>query len=203
MKRWIAAAAVTLALGGAAAAQPVRDGAQGRVAVELAPESAGVAPGGVVHVALRQQIDKGWHTYWRNAGDSGEPTTVTWTLPAGWSAGEIVWPTPKRQVASETIVNYGYDGEVYLPVPIQVPATARPGETVTLRAAARWLVCSDICIPEDATLQVSLPVVAGTPGPHPRFGRAIAATLEAAPKPAGLTAAFARAGEALKVVVAP
>jgi thiol:disulfide interchange protein DsbD len=141
------ALALGLALGGVAQAQPVRDGAEGRVAVELAPQTAGVAPGGTVHVALRQQIDKGWHTYWRNAGDSGEPTTIAWTLPAGWRAGEIVWPTPSRQKASETILNYGYSDEVYLPVPIQVPATARPGETVTLRAAARWLVCEEICIP--------------------------------------------------------
>jgi thiol:disulfide interchange protein DsbD len=82
-------------------------------------------------------------------------------------------------------VNYGYSDEVYLPVPIAVPASARPGETVTLRAAAVWLVCKDICIPEDATLEVTLPVVAGTPAPHPAFGKAVAATLAAAPKPAG------------------
>jgi thiol:disulfide interchange protein DsbD len=204
MKRWIAAvgAALTVLGASAAPAEPVRDGREGRVAVELAPETAGVAPGGTFHVALRQQIDKGWHTYWRNAGDSGEPTRIVWTLPAGWSAGEIVWPTPSRQSASETILNYGYDGEVFLPVPIQVPATARPGETVTLKAAAAWLVCKDICIPEDATLEVSVPVVAGTPEPHPEFGRAVARTIAAAPKPAGLTAGYVNEGGALKVAAA-
>jgi thiol:disulfide interchange protein DsbD len=59
----------------------------------LAAQTQGAAPGSTIYVALIQTIDKGWHTYWRNPGDAGEPTKITWTLPAGWRAGDIVWST--------------------------------------------------------------------------------------------------------------
>ena len=90
MWSWISAAAAALAvLGGAGAvqAQAVRTP---HVEAELVPGSATVQPGAVTHVALRQKIIPGCHTYWRNQGDYGEPTTVAWALPQGWSAGEII-----------------------------------------------------------------------------------------------------------------
>lgn len=120
---------------------------------------AAVAPGETFTIVLRETINEGWHTYWRNPGDSGEPTSLTWTLPPGWRAGEIQWPAPEA-VPFAMLVNYGYEGEVLFPIEIAVPASARPGSTVTLTAAAYWLVCSDICIPEDATLTLSVPVAA-------------------------------------------
>jgi thiol:disulfide interchange protein DsbD len=153
VRSWLAALAVLLgAWGGNASAQspalsPFAPLGPPKVQAELAPESAAAVPGGVIHVGLRQQIAPGWHTYWRNPGDSGEPTRVVWTVPQGWSAGEIVWPTPSRH-RLQHLVNYGYTGEVFLPVPIHVPASARPGETVTLRGEASWLVCETICIPK-------------------------------------------------------
>jgi DsbC/DsbD-like thiol-disulfide interchange protein len=63
-----------------------------KVETSLIPERAGVAPGGKVTVALKEQIRKNWHTYWLNPGDSGAPTTVNWHLPAGWTAGPLQWP---------------------------------------------------------------------------------------------------------------
>ncbi len=60
-----------------------------------------------MHLALRQKIKPGWHTYWRNPGDSGEPTRLAWVLPEGWSAGEIIWPVPERQPIGP-LVDYGY-----------------------------------------------------------------------------------------------
>jgi thiol:disulfide interchange protein DsbD len=160
LRTWLAVIALLLAAW-AAPAQAQLLGAP-KVQAELAPESAAAVPGGVIHVALRQQIAPGWHTYWRNPGDSGEPTRLAWTLPPGWSAGEIVWPTPGRH-RLQHLVNYGYTDEVYLPVPIAVPPSARLGETVTLKAVASWLVCELICIPENATLELRLPVTAGAP----------------------------------------
>jgi thiol:disulfide interchange protein DsbD len=149
------------------------------VTAELIPETAGVRPGGTVHVALRQKIIPGWHTYWRNPGDSGEATRVAWTLPAGWLAGEIVWPTPERQPIGP-LVNYGYEKEVILPMAVTAPADARPGETVRLTVNAFWLVCEEICVPEEAALFVDLPVTAGGPPAHPE-GRAVSRALAAAP----------------------
>jgi len=166
--------------------------------VELVPETTAAAPGSTLYVALRQVITPGWHTYWRNPGDAGQATSLTWTLPQGWSAGDIVWPAPEQDLTGP-IMNYVLTGEVYLPVPVAVPASAKPGETVTLKAAVSWLVCKDVCIPEDADLTLSLPVTAGTPTVDPQYGQAIAQTLVDAPKPAGLDARFQVQGDVLKL----
>ena len=186
-------------LGGAAAAQAqiVRTP---QVEAELVSGSAAASPGGVVHVALRQKIKPGWHTYWRNPGDSGEPTRLAWTLPDGWSAGEIIWPTPERQPVGP-LVNYGYSDEVLLPVAVQVPAGARPGETVRLSAVADWLVCEQICIPEQARLAVDLPVTAGPAAPHPQHGEAVRAALASAPARGVLTGVAALSNGGLKLAV--
>lgn len=130
-----------------------------QVEASLHSSRAAVAPGERFTIVLRQAINEGWHTYWRNPGDSGEATTLTWTLPAGWAAGDIQWPAPEA-VPFAMLVNFGYEGEVLFPVEVTVPANARPGSTVALSAAAYWLVCSDICIPEDATLTLTVPVAA-------------------------------------------
>ncbi len=168
---------------------------------DLVAETSSAAPGSTVWVALVQRIDKGWHTYWRNPGDAGEATRITWTLPPGWQAGDIVWATP-RQLPVGPIMNYGYEGQVVLPVPIQVPASAVPGQTLTLKAAVALLVCADVCVPADANLTLTLPVAAGTPAADPQGGPLIAAALTAAPKLQGLAAAFQAAPGALKIAIA-
>jgi len=199
MTRFFARVAAALAVLAAfpAMAQPVDTG---HLIAELVARDATVTPGATTYVAVRQKIDKGWHTYWRNSGDSGEATKVVWTLPAGWTAGDIVWPAPQRQPTGP-LMNYGYHDEVLLPVPITVPASARPGETVTLKAAAAFLVCEEICVPEDAVLSLTLPVADGLAKPDPKWGAAIARTLADAPAPAGLDAAFAKQGANLALAV--
>ena len=107
-----------------------------RIAAELVPMSQWAAPGSTAIVAVRQAIEPGWHTYWRNPGDSGGPTTLTWTLPASAMAGDIVWPMPERQ-RLKTLMNFGYTGEVYLPVPVTIPADARGGPTANLDLSER------------------------------------------------------------------
>lgn len=184
--KFIAALALVMAL--PALAAPVDTG---HLVAELVARDQSIAPGSTTYVAVRQKIDKGWHTYWRNSGDSGEPTRVDWTLPAGWKAGDIVWPAPTRQPTGP-LMNYGFQGEVLLPIPVTAPADARPGETVTLKAQATFLVCADICIPEQATLTLSLPVADGLAQPDPAWGGAIAKTLAQAPVPGGLTGVFAK-----------
>ncbi len=179
-----------------AAAEPVKTA---HLEVELAPESTAAVPGGTTYVAIHQKIAPGWHTYWRNPGDSGQATEAEWTVPQGWKAGGVVWPTPHRFVTGP-LMNYVYSDEVYLPVPIEVPASAKPGSTIEITAAAHFLVCSDICIPEDATLKLSLPVSTAA-DPDPRFGAAIAKTLAAAPKPDDLDAAFVMKDGMLRLAV--
>jgi len=184
-------------LGGPALAGPVNTG---HIEAQLVAQDAAAVPGATIYVALRQKIAPGWHTYWRNPGDAGAATTLAWTLPAGWTAGEIVWPTPERTRVGP-LLDYAYKGEVLLPVPITVPASATPGSTVTLKAAAAFLVCEEICIPEDAVLTLDMPIVAGVPGPDPQWGAAVARTLADAPKAAGLKAVFKLDGAVLKLAV--
>lgn len=138
-------------------AQPVKTE---HVTAELVAERSAVQPGQSLRIGLRLQHIPHWHTYWRNPGDSGLPTTLTWTLPAGSEAGEIEWPAPQR-LPIGPLVNYGYEGELLLPLVFTAPADAQPGSTLNLQAKATWLVCRDVCIPESAALRLQLPVVGG------------------------------------------
>ncbi|HQN11768.1 MAG TPA: protein-disulfide reductase DsbD family protein [Quisquiliibacterium sp.] len=141
--------AVTLAV----RAQPVRVDA---VEVELVADRTAAQPGQPLMLGLRIRHDPKWHTYWRNPGDSGLPTTLALSLPDGWTSGGFVWPAPTR-VFVGPLANYAYEGEVLLPVPVTVPASA-PSGTVRLSGTAQWLMCRDVCIPGEARLTLALPV---------------------------------------------
>jgi thiol:disulfide interchange protein len=127
------------------------------VKARLVSEVSAVAPGQSFWVALEFNIRDGWHTYWRNPGDSGQATTLKWQLPPGFTAGDIVWTTPHR-FELPPLVNYGYAKHAVHLVKITAPRDLKPGTPIVLSAKAGWLVCSDVCIPEDADLQVKLPV---------------------------------------------
>ncbi len=159
-----------------------------RIEAELVSMSAWATPGSTVVVAIRQDIEPGWHTYWRNPGDSGGATTLDWRLPEGVSAGSILWPLPERQPYLG-MVNYGYSGEVFLPVPIDIPASVRAGQTLNLQVTAHFLVCSaEMCVPDDLELALALPVRDGQPGLSPTHGAAIQNIVEGAPRPGGFQA---------------
>ena len=172
----------------AAAAQDGRVQRTERIAAELVALSQWAAPGSTAIVAVRQDIEPGWHTYWRNPGDSGGATTLNWTLPEGVKAGDIVWPLPERQRLSG-LMNYGYSGEVYLPVPVEIPATARPGTVLPLSVKALFLVCSaEMCVPDELNLTLDLSVREGAAPADPSHGAAIRSVMETAPRPAGIEA---------------
>ncbi len=114
----------------------------------------GIAPGQPMWLGLAIDHQPHWHTYWKNPGDSGLPTTLQWTLPAGVVAGDIEWPTPQR-LPIGPLVNYGYEGQLLLPVRLSVPADFR-AETLTVRLHAEWLVCKDVCIPESGEFTLPL-----------------------------------------------
>ena len=151
--RSFAAGLLLALLAGAAWSAPVD---AGRVTVELVSERTALVPGEDIWVALRQKIDPGWHTYWINPGDSGEATSIKWDLPEGFAAGELQFPFPAR-IPYGPLMNFGYKGEVMYPVRMRVPKTLQ-GREVTLAAEVEWLVCEEICIPEEASLQLKLPV---------------------------------------------
>jgi len=125
----------------------------------LVSEASTIGPGQTVWVALEFNIRDGWHTYWRNPGDSGQATSIAWALPPGFTAGDIVWPTPHR-FDLPPLVNYGYTKHVMHLVPLTAPANLKSGAPVTLTAKVSYLVCSDVCIPEDVNLALTVPTSA-------------------------------------------
>jgi len=171
------------------------------VTATLVADHAGVAPGQTIHVALRQQIQPHWHTYWKNPGDSGEPPRLAWTLPAGFTTGDIVWPTPGKLPVGP-LMNYGYEGEVLLPIPLTAPATAKAGGTAHLAAKVEILVCAEICVPETKDIALDLPVTTAPAPADPTWGPKIAQVIAAAPQPAGLSAAFQPKGPNIALAIA-
>jgi DsbC/DsbD-like thiol-disulfide interchange protein len=135
------------------------------VRASLVAEADAVRPGQPLTAGIRLEMEKGWHTYWRNPGDSGLPTRVKWDLPEGFAAGEILWPYPIR-FGTGPLMSYGYEHEVLLPVEVRVPASFA-GAEVRLLARVDWLECQEACIPGKAEVSLALPVRATTrPGPH-------------------------------------
>lgn len=169
--------------------------------VTLLSDYATLAPGQKFTLAFRQKLEPGWHSYWRNPGDSGEATRIQWTIPFGYVIGPIQWPLPERQKVAD-LVNYGYAGRATLLMTGEVPASARPGTRADLRATAAWLVCSDICIPESAELRLDLPI-AERPVEDPGGSAAIAAARASLPAPANdIRAAIATTLKGARLAVA-
>jgi thiol:disulfide interchange protein DsbD len=152
------------------------------IEAELIPEKSSLHPGAPLTVALRLKMEKRWHTYWKNPGDSGLPTRITWTLPQGFSAGPIQWPAPRR-INVGPLTNFGYEGEIFLLTDIQVPAGLAAGTAVPITAKADWLVCEEICIPGDATFSFMLPVSNEPAAADPKWAKAIERTRQQLPRP--------------------
>ena len=136
----------------------------------------GVGPGKQVWVGLQIAHQPEWHTYWKNAGDSGLPTVLEFKLPAGIDPGEIAWPTPKK-IPIGTLANYGYENTVLLPVPLTV-APSFDGTQLDIKLKAAWLVCKKECIPQEGDFALSLPVKSSTG----LQGAAFQAAFDASPK---------------------
>lgn len=126
------------------------------VKASLLADTAAIVPGQPFQVGLLLEMTPGWHTYWQYSGDSGLPTTIKWDLPKGFTAGPIEWPVPQAKVEPGDIQVYAYSGRVLLLSTI-IPPSSVSGN-VTLRASTSWLVCEEICVPGDATLELTLPV---------------------------------------------
>ncbi len=172
------------------------------VEARLVSERAAAVPGKPLAVGLKLAMAEHWHTYWKNPGDSGLPTRIQWTLPEGWTAGPIQWPHPKHLPVGP-LMNYGYEDEVLLVSELTPPANAAPGP-VQLRAAARWLVCKEVCIPEQGELDLALAVAAAEPPADPRWEKDFARARAALPAQAqgwGFTAGIS--GNRLTVRLMP
>ncbi|WP_149538343.1 protein-disulfide reductase DsbD family protein [Siccirubricoccus phaeus] len=159
-----------------------------RATATLVAAPAAVAPGEEFQLGLRLRLAPGWHSYWRNAGDAGAPPEILLSLPAS----PVQWPAPER-IPFGPLVNFGYTGEVVLPVRATAPATLAPGDTLTVTAEANWLVCEQLCVPEDGRFHLEIPVAA-TGRPDPALAPLFTAAEAAAPRPSPWPARAAIAG---------
>ena len=111
-------------------------------------------PGDTIWAGVDMKMDAGWHTYWKNPGDSGIATTIKWDLPPGVTAGEIQWPLPEKLPPAE-VTTYGYENEVMLLVPLTLATNLPPGPLV-LKVDVAWLECQEQCVPGKTNVEATL-----------------------------------------------
>jgi DsbC/DsbD-like thiol-disulfide interchange protein len=171
------------------------------VQAELGSVVTTIQPGTSFWVVLHLRMPAGWHTYWQNPGDAGLATAIHWLLPAGFAAGDIVWPYPQRLPVGP-LMNYGYEGAVSLLTQITAPADLPPGQQVALRAETTWVACATICVPEAATLELQLPVSTEKPQDDARWKAVLAEVQPMLPRAAPWKVVFAEEQDTLTLVVA-
>lgn len=135
----------------------VYQGKHARVSLSL-PEQ--LIAGQVNYATLVIEAEEGWHTYWKNPGDTGKPTEIDWRLPNGFIAGQMLWPVPER-IDYQGLINYGYHGAVELFTPISVPNELQGIDSgvVDIQAEVKWLICREICIPDSTSFVLEASVV--------------------------------------------
>ena len=170
-----------------------------KVEVALFAEVESIQPGQPFWVGFHQTITPGWHTYWRTPGDSGAATQLNWRLPEGFSASEIHWPFPER-IPYGPLVNFGYHDEVLLLVQLTPPANIA-GEVI-LTAKAQWLVCEEICIPEDAEVNLTLPVASEGPVLDDRYREKFLLSRQKIPRKLPVQTSIDVAGQDISLSVA-
>ncbi len=153
--------------------------------VDLISESRTVTPGRSWYVGLRVRMAPGWHTYWKNPGDSGLPVRIAWELPPGFSAGPIEWPAPDRFAESD-LMTYGYHDEVVFPVQISSPATIE-GDSVRISGTVDWLECKDVCVAGTSLVALALGVSRKPSSAGPDAGAMTAARSRVPTPPRGWT----------------
>ena len=152
--------------------------------LELVAENQWIAARRTFWLGLRFQLEQGWHIYWVNPGDSGEPPRVQWQLPTGLTVGAIEWPTPRR-LGTSSIVDFGYEDAVMLIVPVHADASLVGEQPIRLDAEVKLLICSrEMCIPGKTQLSITLPVKSLPPTRDPHSTDLFAATRRSLPRPA-------------------
>ncbi|HJX83226.1 MAG TPA: protein-disulfide reductase DsbD domain-containing protein, partial [Candidatus Angelobacter sp.] len=124
--------------------------------LELLAQSAS-SPGKPLWLGVHFVLEKGWHIYWVNPGDSGQPPVFQWQLPPGFSAGDIQWPRPEK-MQKTNLADYGYHDDVLLLVPVQASQDAKNNSRGEIGLDAKWLICREICLPDHAQLHLALPI---------------------------------------------
>jgi DsbC/DsbD-like thiol-disulfide interchange protein len=193
---------LTAAIGLAAAALASAQTAPSHATVSLVSEESALKPGAASWVGVLFDLEPGWHIYWVNPGDAGDPPRLRWELPPGFRANDIQWPVPVRLVLGP-IIDYGYEGRVLLALPIDVPASYKAGTPVTLATEVRYVICREVCIPARTKVSVSMPTADAT-APTPAARRELFTTARARwpkPVPASWKVAATNSGSDLTVTL--
>lgn len=191
----LALCALTLA-SPAAWANPVRTE---RTTAWLISEDNALVPGTTQWLAVRLELKQGWHTYWLNPGDTGEALQLGWTMPQGLATGAIAWPFP-RSIPVGPLANIGYTGEAVFLVPVTTARDVPLGQDIELEAAARWLVCEEICVPEEARLALTLPV-AGESAHNPLWRDQFSTARAHLPRAEPVRAEYRKTGARLSIQI--
>jgi len=162
--------------------------------VELIAENQWIAAGYTVNLGLHFQLEKGWHIYWINPGDSGEPPRVKWQLPTGFTAGAIEWPVPRR-LGTSSIVDFGYEDGVTLIVPMHADAHLAAQQPAQFAAQISVLVCREVCIPGKAQVSLTIPVRLQSPKTDSRTEELFATARKSLPRPVPVSWKFGLAEE--------
>ena len=124
----------------------------GHARISLIKDHSDFVPGTSINIGLKVSMDKGWHTYWRNPGDSGGPIVIDWDLPKGFSVSDIKWPLPEK-IEYPPLMTYGYEDFVIYPMVLSIPAEYSDDY---FEMAADILICADVCIPESGKISSNL-----------------------------------------------
>ncbi len=151
--------------------------------IELVSQDASIQAGANFLLGVHFLLESGWHIYWINPGDSGQPPVFKWQLPPDFTAGEIQWPRPQRLQSSAQIVDYGYHDEVLLAVPVRASPTASTQAPAQITLDAKWLICREVCLPDHAQLHLSVPFAASAPSQNAAVAPLFAAAAQRMPKP--------------------
>ncbi len=127
------------------------------VRATLIADGSAFVPGKTIRLGVLLDLAPGWHVYWKNPGDAGISTSLEWSMPEGFTEGEIQWPIPKRIIEPGDLHVFGYKKQVLLVVPVSVPESFSAAEA-TVKVKASWLVCETICVPGSAEMELALPV---------------------------------------------
>lgn len=151
--------------------------------IELISQKPDFEPGKEQLLGVHFVMEAGWHIYWINPGDSGQPPVLKWQLPEGFQAGEIQWPRPERMQSSSQLADYGYHNDVLLLVPLRAPSPfTTNSQSAPVALDVKWLICREVCLPDHAQLQLSLSTRSGRKG-DPATEALFARAVSQLPKP--------------------
>ncbi len=166
------------------------------ITARIMADQATATPGGTVTLAFVQDIREGWHTYWRNPGDSGAPANLAWDLPEGVEISGPLWPAPEA-IPYYGLMTYGHHDRFVLLHELTLPEGWPTGAPFPIRLEADWLVCAEICIPEAGSFALDLSTGSTSELADPAFRGLIETARAELPGPSPWTTRFnATAGAA-------